>query len=104
MKRHPNISIRQPENTSRSRASGFNKENVDQFFNILRENVQLNKIDSTRMFNMDEWGFTTVQTKCAKIVAQQGKKSVGTVVSAQRGVNTTLRQCIGIICTANVYF
>ena len=93
IKRNPLLSVRQPENTSIARARGFNREAVDQFFNILQENVELHKIDITRIFNMDESGFTTVQTKCGKIIAQKGKKRIGRVVSGERGVNTTLVCC-----------
>lgn len=35
LKRHPELSIRQPESTSAARAAGFNKQAVEQFFNFL---------------------------------------------------------------------
>ena len=74
LKRHPKISVRQPENTSINRAKGFNREAVSLFFDLLETIVRSNGIDASRIFNMDESGFTTVQKKCAKIIAEKGKK------------------------------
>ena len=37
MKRHPDLSLRQPEATSISRASGFNKGAIDHYFNLLED-------------------------------------------------------------------
>ena len=95
LKRHPKISVRQPENTSINRAKGFNREAVSLFFDLLETIVRSNGIDASRIFNMDESGFTTVQKKCAKIIAEKGKKRIGRVVSGERGTNTT------IVCCAN---
>ena len=61
LKRHPKISVRQPENTSINRAKGFNREAVSLFFDLLETIVRSNGIDASRIFNMDESGFTTVQ-------------------------------------------
>ena len=63
LKRHPKISVRQPENTSINRAKGFNREAVSLFFDLLETIVRSNGIDASRIFNMDESGFTTVQKK-----------------------------------------
>lgn len=41
-------------------------------------------------FNVDESGFTTVQSKSAKILAQKEKKQVGAITSAERGVLSTV--------------
>ncbi|XP_072380497.1 uncharacterized protein [Diabrotica undecimpunctata] len=42
-----------------------------------------------RIWNIDETGVTTVQ-KLSKVLAQRGKKQVGGLTSAERGVNVTI--------------
>lgn len=91
--RHPELTYREPQATSLARVKGFNKENVYEFFDILQKIVEENAIDATRIFNVDESGVSTVQTKCKKVLAQRGKKQVGAVSSGERGVNTTIVCC-----------
>lgn len=64
-----------------ARAKGFCKENVNDFFEIFKNTVDENKIDATNIYNVDETGVSTVQNKCQKVVAEKGKRSVGSIAS-----------------------
>lgn len=95
MKRHPNISLRQPESISIARCKGFNRTNVNGFFDLLENIVDENKLDALSIYNVDESGFSTVQKKCSKVLAKRGKHQIGALSSGERGVNTTL-----VVCTS----
>ncbi|XP_046681625.1 MFS-type transporter clz9-like [Homalodisca vitripennis] len=87
--RHPEMVLRVPEATSAARAQAFNKVNVTKFFDIL-EDVQKNHLyPPHRVFNVDETGLMTVQTKSSKVFALKGRRQVGSLTSAERGVLST---------------
>ena len=89
LKRNPNLALRSPEATSLSRATSFNRTNVEEFFTKYKEILQRYNLTASRIWNVDETGVTTVQ-KPKKIVAQRGSKQVGAVTSAERGVLVTV--------------
>ena len=70
LQRHQTISLRTPEATSLSRATGFNRVEVGKFYNLLKPFLETKKIPPSRIYNMDESGLSTVQ-KPGKILAKK---------------------------------
>ena len=87
--RHKEITLRTPEPTSLARASGFNRTRVNKFFELLGRLMTENALTADKVYNMDESGFNVVQKVSGKILAQKGKRQVGTITSQERGKNVT---------------
>ena len=88
------LSIRQPQGTSIARTVGFNRPQVQNFFDLYRGCLEAKNYAPSRIWNMDETGLTTVQ-KPGKILASKGTRQVGKVTSAERGALVTL------VCACN---
>ncbi|MES9905044.1 MAG: helix-turn-helix domain-containing protein [Sedimenticola sp.] len=88
LKRHPDLKLRTPEAVSFARATGFNKPQVQRFFNKLATILDREKLPATQIYNMDETGMNTVQ-KPRKVFAETGKRNVSFLTSAERGKNIT---------------
>ena len=92
-KRHPELSLKQPESTSLARATGFNKVRVNKFFDLLKQIISDSNIAPDKIFNMDETGMSTVQ-RSQKIITQKGVKQVEKISSAERGKTVTAICCM----------
>lgn len=85
-----NLSMRTPNPTSLARMMGFNKVQIERFFDNLSQLYQKYNFPPGSMYNMDESGISTVPNRIPKIVSTKGKKIVGKVSSAERGETVTI--------------
>lgn len=90
MKRNPSLALRQPTSTSVARAMGFNRPQVDRFYNNLMDLYNKYQFPPHKIFNMDESGFSTVPNKPPKVISTKGKRCVNKISSAERGQNVTV--------------
>lgn len=94
LRRHPELTVRTPEPTSLGRSAGFNKANVDRFFDLYKAELDKHHYTADRVYNMDESGLTVVH-KPGKVLAQRGQKQVGKITSGERGETMTVICAVG---------
>ncbi|XP_022835755.1 uncharacterized protein LOC111363186 isoform X2 [Spodoptera litura] len=87
--RHPELTVKKPEPCSIARATAFNKINVQNFFDNLKEVLSRNPsfANGSRIYNLDETSTTTVQ-RPHKVLAAKGR-NVCKVTSGERGILVT---------------
>ena len=73
---HPKLSRRQPKPTSLSRATDFNKPQVDKFFSLLIDIKAGDNIAVSNIYHLNETGFSSAQ-KPRKVLALKGAKQIG---------------------------
>ena len=73
--RNPQITLRAPAPMSSSRAIAFDREYINNYFDLLEEILRANNIynKSTNIFNFDESRFP-ISPKSLKVVSQKGAK------------------------------
>ncbi|XP_028172047.1 uncharacterized protein LOC114361250 [Ostrinia furnacalis] len=96
MKRNPELSVRAAQATSLSRATSFNKTNVDVFYDNLSIVMDRYNFEPQDIYNIDETGITTVQ-KPDRVIARRGSRQVGSLTSAERGTLVTVTFAVNAI-------
>ncbi|KAJ8049297.1 hypothetical protein HOLleu_01980 [Holothuria leucospilota] len=94
MSRHPELAIRKPEAMNIARAVGFNRPQVEKFFDVYRGVLTSHEYSDARIWNMNETGLSNVQ-KPGNIIATKGTREVGKMTSGERGKTVTA------ICATN---
>lgn len=87
------LSLRIPQKTSVGRIMGFNRQQVETFYDNLTQVYSKHHFSPSRVYNMDETGITTVPNKIPKVITNKGKRSVNKVTSAERGQLVTAVCC-----------
>lgn len=60
LERHSNLSIRKPEPTNIGRVSGFNREQITHFYQLLKTQLLEQGYATKQIYNVDESGITVV--------------------------------------------
>ena len=90
MKRHHELTLRQPEATPSARGRAFNLVNVKKVFDLLEPFIDQYKFPANNIYNIDETGISTVQGRPTKIIAKMRRRQVGSLVATERGQLVTV--------------
>ncbi|XP_043468651.1 uncharacterized protein LOC122502578 [Leptopilina heterotoma] len=88
MLRNPELSVRTAQGESLSRATSFNRINVDAFYDNLKSIMDRHDFEAKNIYNFDELGVTTIQ-KQDRVVARRGSEQIGSITS-EKGTLVTL--------------
>ena len=100
IQRHPDISVRKPENVSIGRAYGFSQHKVNDFFkkyfSVIYDEDGNRVIPNSNIYNADESGFTIVH-RPEKILGRKGKRAIAVLTSAEKGKTITFLPAVSAV-------
>lgn len=96
IKRHPDISLRQPTSPSVARAMGFNMPQCERFFIKLSALMDRYNFSPNNIYNMDETGISSVPNNPPKVISTKGKRAVNKISSGERGTNVTVVSAMSV--------
>jgi hypothetical protein len=89
MLRNPQLSLCMPQPTSLSRAAGFNRPMVENFYVDYQSVLDSQAFSPNAVWNMDESGITNVQ-KPDRIIATKGQRQIAKMTCGERGTTVTV--------------
>jgi len=95
LKRNNNLPIRL-KTTSLSRATSFNKHNVNLFFTNLKTICNCLRVKPSDIWNMDEIGINTVHTP-DRVIARREMKQLGKIISTEKETLVTMAVAVSAI-------
>ncbi|KAF2891324.1 hypothetical protein ILUMI_14849 [Ignelater luminosus] len=90
---HPVLSLRNFEATSAASAMGFNKVAVQKFYDLLAKVVCTDHLAASTIYNCDETGVSVNAKGLSKIIANTGRRQVGTLSLGEQGKGVTVKIC-----------
>ena len=107
LERNPTLSLRSGDSTAGVRMDAINSENMDAYFNLLREVFDKFDFDNRPqcIYNMDETG-VLLEPKPPKVIARKGQKKIRYRTSGQKAQITVIGcgNAVGNILFSFYYF
>jgi len=88
-RRHPELSLRQPEGTSSVRHKCMEVTKVAKYFRVIQQVIEQNNLPPDSVWNMDETG-VQLEHKPGKVVARKGTKYLHSSTSGNRETITVI--------------
>lgn len=94
-KRNPSIALRKAEGLSFARCNGLNKDDVVEYFSLLKETMErLDLLHKPNLiYNADESGCAMNNKPIKKVFAEKGSKAVYSQTCVERGELVTILAC-----------
>ena len=84
--RHPGITMKRPQKLSVTRAKSMNKQITDEYFDLLKQNLNELKVEPSQIWNCDETNMQ-LEHNPKSVVGRKGSKVPGRVASSKESVS-----------------